>query len=122
LTAQTAMLEVRFIDGDQALFEWFQEEVGHRRFTLRRRHAFVRQKIAECRKRHASFANTVNLMEPNVKESPGGFRDYHTALWIGTAFYQANTIATLVEQVLLTTSNPADVETELEFLLRLRTA
>jgi len=122
LTAQTAMLEVRFIDGDQALFEWFQEEVGHRRFTLRRRHAFVRQKIAEYRKRHANFANTVNLMEPNVKESPGGLRDYHTALWIGTAFYQANTVAALVEQELLTASDQEAVETALDFLFRVRNA
>ena len=70
ITAQTAMLEVRFLEGEPSLFEWFQEEVGHRRFTSRRRHAFVRQKIAECRKRHTAFANTVNLMEPNIKESP----------------------------------------------------
>jgi [protein-PII] uridylyltransferase len=122
LTAQTAMLEVRLIEGDQALFEWFQEEVDHRRFTQRRRHAFVRQKIAECRKRHATFANTVNLMEPNVKESPGGLRDYHTALWIGTAFYQANSVAALAEQELLTACDQDAVETALDFLFRVRNA
>jgi [protein-PII] uridylyltransferase len=122
LTAQTAMLEARFIDGDQALFEWCQEECGHRRFTPRRRLAFVRQKIAECRKRHAVFANTVNLMEPNVKESPGGLRDYHTALWIGTAFYQANTVAALVEHDLLTPGDQEAIETALDFLFRVRNA
>jgi len=121
-TAQTAMLEGRFIDGDQDLFAWFQEEVGYRRFTPRRRRAFVRQKIAECGKRHAAFANTVNLMEPNVKESPGGLRDYHTALWIGTAFYQANTVAALVEPGLLTASDQEAVETALDFLFRVRNA
>jgi [protein-PII] uridylyltransferase len=122
LTAQTAMLEARFIDGDQALFEWFQEECGHRRFTPRRRLAFVRQKIAECRKRHAVFANTVNLMEPNVKDSPGGLRDYHTALWIGTAFYQANTVPALVEHDLLTPGDQEAIETALDFLFRVRNA
>jgi [protein-PII] uridylyltransferase len=55
-------------------------------------------------------------MEPNVKESPGGLRDYHTALWIGTAFYQANTVAALVEQGLLTASDQEAVETALDFL------
>ena len=122
LTAQTAMLEARFIDGDQALFEWFQEECSHRRFTPRRRLAFIRQKIAECRKRHAVFANTVNLMEPNVKDSPGGLRDYHTALWIGTAFYQANTVAALVEHDLLTSGDQEAIETALDFLFRVRNA
>lgn len=121
-TAQTAMLEVRLIDGDQPLFAWFQEEIGHRRFTPRRRQAFVRQKIAECRQRHAPFANTVNLMEPNIKESPGGLRDYHTALWIGTAFYQAPTIAALVARGLLTPQDQEAVETALDFLFRVRNA
>ena len=122
ITAQTAMLEVRFLDGDQSLFEWFQEEVSHRHFTSRRRRAFVRQKIAECRTRHTAFANTVNLMEPNIKESPGGLRDYHTALWIGTAFYQASTVADLVAQGLMTPSDQETVETALDFLFRVRNA
>ncbi|MGE3540985.1 MAG: [protein-PII] uridylyltransferase [Candidatus Tectimicrobiota bacterium] len=122
LTAQTAMLEVRLLDGDRALFEWFHEEIGHRRFTPRRRHAFVRQKIAEYRKRHATFANTVNLMEPNVKESPGGLRDYHTALWISTAFYQTNTLAGLVDAGLLTVNDQEAVEHALDFLFRVRNA
>lgn len=122
LTAQTAMLEVRLIDGDRPLFEWFQEELGYRRFTPRRRHAFVRQKLAEYRQRHAAFANTVNLMEPNVKESPGGLRDYHTALWISTAFYHTNTIAGLVEAELLAASEQAAVEAALDFLFRVRNA
>lgn len=122
ITAQTAMLEGRWLEGDQALFEWFQEEVGQRRFTSRRRHAFVRQKIAECRTRHTVFANTVNLMEPNIKESPGGLRDYHTALWIGTAFYQTSTVADLVAQGLMTPSDQETVETALDFLFRVRNA
>jgi [protein-PII] uridylyltransferase len=122
LTAQTAMMEARFIVGDQWLFAWFQEEVRHRRFTSRRRRAFVRQKLAECRQRHAVFANTVNLMEPNVKESPGGLRDYHTALWIGMACYRANTLAALVDQGLLTSVEQKAIETALDFLFRVRNA
>ncbi|MBM3227142.1 MAG: hypothetical protein FJZ47_25525, partial [Candidatus Tectomicrobia bacterium] len=122
LTAQTAMLEVRWLDGDQDLFAWFREEVGHRRFTTRRRQTFARQKIAEYQKRHAAFANTVNLMEPNVKESPGGLRDYHTALWIGAAFYEANTVAGLVEQGLLTEPEQEAIDTALDFLFRVRNA
>jgi [protein-PII] uridylyltransferase len=122
LTAQTAMLEVRLLEGEQALFTWFREEVGHRRFTLRRRQAFIRHKIAEYRQRHAGFANTVNLMEPNVKESPGGLRDYHTALWLSTAYYDASTVASLVDQALLTPSDQEAIEAALDFLFRVRNA
>lgn len=122
LTAQTAMLEVRWLEGDDALFTWFREEVGHRRFTPRRRQAFIRNKLAEYRQRHAGFANTVNLMEPNVKESPGGLRDYHTALWLSTAASDANTLALLVEQGLLTPSDQRAVDAALDFLFRVRNA
>jgi [protein-PII] uridylyltransferase len=122
LTAQTAMMEARFVDGDRQLFHWFQEEVCHRRFTPRRRRAFIRQKIGECRQRHAAFANSVNLMEPNVKESPGGLRDYHTALWIGMACYEANSLPALVEQGLLTPTDHEAIEMALDFLFRVRNA
>jgi [protein-PII] uridylyltransferase len=122
LTAQTAMMEARFVDGDRQLFQWFQEEVCHRRFTPRRRRAFIRQKIGECRQRHAAFASTVNLMEPNVKESPGGLRDYHTALWIGMACYETNSLPALVEQGLLTPADHGAIETALDFLFRVRNA
>jgi [protein-PII] uridylyltransferase len=122
LTAQTAMMEARFVDGERWLFHWFQEEVGHRRFTPRRRRTFVRQKSEEYHKRHATFANTVNLMEPNVKESPGGLRDYHTALWLGMACYAANSLAALVEHGILTAADQDAVEAALDFLFRVRNA
>jgi [protein-PII] uridylyltransferase len=122
LTAQTAMMEARFIDGDQWLFQWFQEEICHRRFTQRRRRAFVRQKSEEHRQRHAAFANSVNLMEPDIKESPGGLRDYHTALWLGMAAYKAGSLVALVDHGLLTLADLTAIETALDFLFRVRNA
>lgn len=122
LTAQTAMLEARLIDGDPTLFQWLRDDVCHRRFTQRRRRAFVRQKIAECRQRYAAFANTVNLMEPNIKESPGGLRDYHTTLWLSTAFYQVDALAALVDHGMLAAEEPEAVDTALDFLFRVRNA
>lgn len=122
LTAQTAMMEARFIDGDTWLFDWFQEEICHRRFTQRRRRNFARQKSDECRQRHSTFANTVNLMEPNIKESPGGLRDYHTALWLGMAAYEVSTLTEFVRRGLLTSGDQLAIEDALDFLFRVRNA
>jgi [protein-PII] uridylyltransferase len=122
LTAQTAMLEARFIDGDAALFQKFQEAVGYRRFSQRQRRTFARQKRQACRERHATYANTVNLMEPNIKESPGGLRDYHTALWLAMACYEAPSLADMVDRGLLRADDRAAVETALDFLFRVRNA
>jgi [protein-PII] uridylyltransferase len=122
LTARTAMMEARFIDGDTWLFHWFQEEICHRHFTQRRRRNFARQKSDECRQRHASFANTVNLMEPNIKESPGGLRDYHTALWLGMAAYEAGTLTDFTRHGLITPDDQQAVEDALDFMFRVRNA
>ena len=122
LAAQTAMMESRFIEGDHTLFQWFQDEVCRRRFTQRRRRSFARQKLAECQQRHASFANAVNLMEPNIKESPGGLRDYHNALWLSMACYESNGLPALTEYGLITAADQHAVESALDFLFRVRNA
>ena len=122
LTAQTAMREARFLEGDYQLYRWFEEEIHHKRFSLRRRRNFIRRKIAEYRGRHANFSNTVNLMEPDVKESPGGLRDYHTARWIAAAFYRAETLADLQSEGLVTQEDQRVLEAALDFLFRVRNA
>jgi [protein-PII] uridylyltransferase len=129
ITAHTAMLEARLIEGYQPLFAWLQEAIGSRHFTPQRLHAFVRHTITECRQRHTTFAHTVRVaepnvrvVEPNVKESPGGLRDYHTVLWLGTACYQADTVAALVAQGLLTPYDQEALEAAVDFLCRVRNA
>lgn len=122
LTAQTAMREARFLEGDYQLYRWFEEEIHHKRFSPRRRRSFIRRKIAEYRERHATFSNTVNVMEPNIKESPGGLRDYHTVRWIAAAFYRAETLADLESEGLSTQEDQQAVEAALDFLFRVRNA
>ena len=122
LTAQTAMREARFLEGDSQLYGWFEEEIHHKRFSPRRRRSFIQRKIAECRERHAAFSNAVNVMEPNVKESPGGLRDYHTARWIAAAFYRAETLADLENEGLSTQEDRQAVEAAMDFLFRVRNA
>ncbi len=122
LSTHTAMLEGRYIEGDQGLFHWFQDEIGHRHFTPRRRQSFVRQKTEECQQRHAAFAHTVNQMEPNIKEGPGGLRDYHTALWLGRAAFEAGSIERLVACGLLRSADRNAVDEALDFLFRARNA
>ncbi len=120
LSTQTAMLEARYIEGDQGLYQWFLEEIAHRRFTQRRRQSFVRQKVDECQQRHGAFAYTVNQMEPNIKEGPGGLRDYHTALWLGLAAFEAGSIERLVDCGLLRSADRNAVDEALDFLFRAR--
>jgi [protein-PII] uridylyltransferase len=61
-------------------------------------------------------------MEPNIKESPGGLRDYHTALWLGMAAYEAGTLTEFVRHRLITSDDQLAVEDALDFLFRVRNA
>ena len=48
----------------------------------------ITQKLGEiARARHAKFGNTIFHLEPNVKDCPGGLRDYHLAVWFALLFH-----------------------------------
>lgn len=52
----------------------------------------ITQKLGEiARSRHAKFGNTIFHLEPNVKDCPGGLRDYHLAGWFALLFHLKET-------------------------------
>ncbi|MGD0732264.1 MAG: HD domain-containing protein [Terracidiphilus sp.] len=52
----------------------------------------ITQKLSEmARNRHAKFGNTIFHLEPNLKECPGGLRDYHLAVWFALLFHLKET-------------------------------
>ena len=52
----------------------------------------ITQKLGEiARARHARFGNTIFHLEPNVKDCPGGLRDYHLAVWFALLFHLKET-------------------------------
>jgi [protein-PII] uridylyltransferase len=52
----------------------------------------ITQKLGEItRARHERFGNTIFHLEPNLKECPGGLRDYHLAVWFALLFHLKET-------------------------------
>jgi [protein-PII] uridylyltransferase len=52
----------------------------------------ITQKLGEiARSRHAKFGNTIFHLEPNLKDCPGGLRDYHLAVWFALLFHLKET-------------------------------
>jgi [protein-PII] uridylyltransferase len=48
----------------------------------------ISQKLGEIsRSRHAKYGNTIFHLEPNIKDCPGGLRDYHLAVWFAILFH-----------------------------------
>ena len=74
----TALLECRLVAGDSDVHERFKEALHATVDPL----AFVLEKIEERERQGMHRADTMYLVEPNVKGGPGGLRDAHSALWI----------------------------------------
>ncbi len=76
-----SLLDSRYIAGDERLFARLQSEVIPR-LVGRERPALVRSLMSLTRQRHARYGNTIFHLEPNLKDSPGGLRDYHVTAWL----------------------------------------
>src|SRR3984893_401051 len=76
-----ALLDRRFLAGDAGLFEKLDSKVlpGSEKqappFLIAQLQKLTRDRLAR-------YGNTIFHLEPNVKESPGGLRDYQATVWM----------------------------------------
>ncbi len=114
----TSLVESRYLAGSEPLFARFE----HRFRTAARRHwrRLVGEIEASRDKERQQFGETVYLLEPNVKRSPGGLRDMQLLRWVGFARYGHNVPDALAEIGELDRDDQAALQRALEFLLRLR--
>jgi [protein-PII] uridylyltransferase len=119
LTVRTALLEARFLAGSYVVFAELQDRIW-RAFQGRRAQQYVRHKLTEQERRHAKYGGSVYLQEPNVKEGPGGLRDFHTALWVARAQHRLEDLKALPALGLLTPVELGQCLQALDFLLRVR--
>ena len=76
-----SMLDTRFVAGDEAFVATLQDSLLPK-FYLREQRSLLRSLIQKSRQRHQSFEDTLYHLEPNIKEGPGGLRDFHLACWV----------------------------------------
>ncbi|HSZ60210.1 MAG TPA: HD domain-containing protein [Terriglobales bacterium] len=76
-----SLLDCRYLAGDRELFSRLREKVIPR-LVGRESHTLIQDLAEITRTRHHKFANTVFHLEPNVKDGPGGLRDYNVANWL----------------------------------------
>jgi len=96
MTIRTAILEARFLYGDQKLFDEliarFDKQVAQG--TARE---FVTAKLKERDERHRLAGQSRYLVEPNVKDGKGGLRDLHTLFWIAKYVYRVREQEELID-------------------------
>jgi [protein-PII] uridylyltransferase len=87
MTIRTAILEARFLLGDQQLFDELVKRFDNE--VVRNTAAeFVAAKLAEREDRVRRSGQSRYLVEPNVKDGKGGLRDLHTLFWIAKYVYR----------------------------------
>ncbi len=76
-----SLLDCRYLAGDRELFARLRDKVIPK--LLMREAKPLLQGLSEVtRERHGKFGQTVFHLEPNLKETPGGLRDYNVACWL----------------------------------------
>jgi [protein-PII] uridylyltransferase len=87
MTIRTAILEARFLLGDQKLFDELVKRFDNE--VVRNTAAeFVAAKLGEREDRVRRSGQSRYLVEPNVKDGKGGLRDLHTLFWIAKYVYR----------------------------------
>jgi len=76
-----SMMDRRFLAGDRTVYQKFEQKVLPRTEKLYR--SFLHEELTRLTKRRmAKYGNTIFHLEPNVKDSPGGLRDFHASTWM----------------------------------------
>nr|WP_237763512.1 [protein-PII] uridylyltransferase [Falsirhodobacter sp. alg1] len=101
ITIRTALLERRYLTGNEALADELSERLWTELFR-RSGPEFIEAKLAERAARHLRQGGQRYVLEPNVKEGKGGLRDLQTLYWIGKYLHRVPRAEGLVAADLFT--------------------
>ncbi len=119
VSVRTALLEARWIWGEQELFNTLR-----RRFSLEvvdgTARDFVEAKLAERDARHVRMGDSRYVLEPNIKDGKGGLRDLHTLIWLAKYVYRVDSLDGILAAGVLTPEEAARFQKAHGFLWSLR--
>ncbi len=118
-TARTALLDLRYLTGDKALFRALEREELHG-LSQAKVDQFLGDKLAEMRERRERFGDSLYLLEPNVKSSEGGLRDLQSALWAARVRFKVAGITDLLNRALLPEREVREMRSARDFIWRVR--
>lgn len=115
---KTGLLDGRWICGNEEL----KEVLSHINEDIREVESggLLSAKLDETQKRWRKSGWSYHLVEPNVKESPGGLRDFHTIRWLGMVLPWEGTLRGLYRLAIMDREEIAEIQRAFDFLLRVR--
>ncbi len=119
LTIRTALLEMRFVWGDRALYDELRARFDKEVVAVSGPD-YVEAKLAERDERHKRMGDSRYLVEPNLKDGKGGLRDLHTLYWLLKYLYRTEDVGVLVEKGVLSADEKQRFDKAEKFLWTVR--
>jgi [protein-PII] uridylyltransferase len=116
---QVAMLDARLLAGSQSLFDELIARYTET-FIEGHRPEFLQEMLMYGSKRQTDYGNHTYLLEPHIKESRGGFRDFQAMLWTAQFIFGLRGLSALQEAGILTTVELKNLEDAHDYLVRIR--
>ncbi|MCP3676936.1 MAG: [protein-PII] uridylyltransferase [Deltaproteobacteria bacterium] len=120
LKTRTTLLDVRLLAGNNELVTNLERRLQRDIFNGKGRERFIQEKFEESSARQARYGGSVYILEPNVKESEGGLRDFQTLRWIAKVGAGIDTHVGLVENELFLSYELTKILQSVDFLWRVR--
>lgn len=93
VTVVTNLMESRLLAGSKELHSKMRAEIAASKIWSKR--DFFKAKLEEQAKRHSKFDETAYRLEPNIKEGPGGLRDFQTIFWVAKRYFDVEKLEDL---------------------------
>lgn len=119
MQTKTALMEARFLCGQDAAFKEFRARFDEE-CMKGREGDFLKLRQEDLATRHAKHGGTHCVQEPNVKSGCGGLRDYQNLIWMAYAKLGTLDPKDLVEKGLLTHAGWRELEQAYDLILRTR--
>lgn len=114
-----SLLDCRYICGDAELFEQLRSQVIPK--MVAREALELQQRLIDLTSaRHSKYGHTIFHLEPNIKDCPGGLRDYQVANWLSLISQLEKTGAWPAPESLLPEAFRAECGAALDFLSAVR--
>ncbi len=117
----TALMESRPIAGGRKIYSKFSTALskclskrGVNRFLFQNIH---NRKVSDTNNIHSIF-----ISEPDIKESPGGLRDIHCALWATRTTFSAGSIDELMSKNIIDAREYNSLKNSLDLIFKIRNA
>jgi len=121
LAAATALLDARFLVGDEHLAADFLARYEGR-VAETRPDSLVARLREEQTARHSRFGDTIFMLEPDLKNGQGGIRDLCVGRWAAQSRFRTSNPSRLVELGEMSARQAEALEEAIDFILKLRLA